>query len=68
MPRAIWNDTVIAESDETEIVDVPSHMTLLQMLREVLVLTGTKNGAATSTAISCVPSGSSASRGAASSV
>jgi carbon-monoxide dehydrogenase small subunit len=31
---------------ETELVDVPSHMTLMQMLRERLVLTGTKNGCA----------------------
>jgi carbon-monoxide dehydrogenase small subunit len=29
---------------ETDIVDVPSNMTLLQMLREKVVLTGTKNG------------------------
>jgi carbon-monoxide dehydrogenase small subunit len=29
---------------EVEIVDVPSHMTLLQLLREKLALTGTKNG------------------------
>jgi carbon-monoxide dehydrogenase small subunit len=29
---------------ETEQVDVPSQMTLLQMLREKLALTGTKNG------------------------
>jgi carbon-monoxide dehydrogenase small subunit len=31
-------------NNETEIVDVPANMTLLQMLREKLVLTGTKNG------------------------
>jgi carbon-monoxide dehydrogenase small subunit len=31
---------------ETELAEVPSHMTLLQMLREKLVLTGTKNGCA----------------------
>jgi carbon-monoxide dehydrogenase small subunit len=31
---------------ETELIDVPSNMTLLQMLREKLVLTGTKNGCA----------------------
>lgn len=28
----------------TEVLNVPSHMTLLQMLREELALTGTKNG------------------------
>ncbi len=31
---------------ESELVDVPSHMTLLQMLREKLRLTGVKNGCA----------------------
>ncbi|GAB4527910.1 MAG: (2Fe-2S)-binding protein [Anaerolineae bacterium] len=31
---------------EVELVDVPSNMTLLQMLRDKLVLTGTKNGCA----------------------
>jgi carbon-monoxide dehydrogenase small subunit len=31
---------------ETEIADVPSNMTLLQLLRDKLALTGTKNGCA----------------------
>ena len=31
---------------EAELVDVPSSMTLLQMLRDKLALTGTKNGCA----------------------
>jgi carbon-monoxide dehydrogenase small subunit len=34
----------VTVNNETEIVDVPSNMTLLQMLREKLVLTGAKNG------------------------
>ena len=33
-------------NNELELVDVPSHMTLLQMLRQKLALTGTKNGCA----------------------
>ena len=37
--------TVIVNG-EVELVEVPSHMTLLQMLREKLALTGTKNGCA----------------------
>ena len=36
----------LSVNGETEMVDVPSHMTLMQMLREKLVLTGTKNGCA----------------------
>jgi carbon-monoxide dehydrogenase small subunit len=37
---------MLTVNGETELVDVPSNMTLLQMLREKLVLTGTKNGCA----------------------
>jgi carbon-monoxide dehydrogenase small subunit len=36
----------VTVNGEIELVDVPSHMTLLQMLREKLALTGTKNGCA----------------------
>jgi carbon-monoxide dehydrogenase small subunit len=36
----------VTVNGEFELVDVPSHMTLLQMLREKLALTGTKNGCA----------------------
>ncbi len=41
-----FHKITLTVNGEAEIVDVPSHMTLLQMLREVLVLTGTKNGCA----------------------
>ena len=34
----------ITVNGETELVEVPSNMTLLRMLREKLALTGTKNG------------------------
>jgi carbon-monoxide dehydrogenase small subunit len=36
----------VTVNGEVELVDVPSHLTLLQMLREKLMLTGTKNGCA----------------------
>jgi carbon-monoxide dehydrogenase small subunit len=36
----------VTVNGSTEVVDVPSNMTLLTMLREKLVLTGTKNGCA----------------------
>lgn len=36
----------VTVNGEREALNVPSHMTLLQMLREVLALTGTKNGCA----------------------
>ena len=36
----------VTVNGEVELVEVPSHMTLLQMLREKLALTGTKNGCA----------------------
>lgn len=41
-----FHKITLTVNGEAEIVDVPSHMTLLQMLREVLVLTGPKNGCA----------------------
>ena len=41
-----FHKITVTVNGETEIVDVPSYMTLLQMLRESLVLTGTKNGCA----------------------
>jgi carbon-monoxide dehydrogenase small subunit len=37
---------VVTVNGESEKLSVPSHMTLLQMLRDVLALTGTKNGCA----------------------
>jgi aerobic carbon-monoxide dehydrogenase small subunit len=37
---------MLTVNGEIEQVDVPSHMTLLQLLREKLALTGTKNGCA----------------------
>jgi carbon-monoxide dehydrogenase small subunit len=37
---------MLTVNGSTEMVDVPSNMTLLQMLRDRLVLTGTKNGCA----------------------
>jgi carbon-monoxide dehydrogenase small subunit len=36
----------LSVNNEHEIIDVPSNMTLLRMLREKLALTGTKNGCA----------------------
>jgi carbon-monoxide dehydrogenase small subunit len=41
-----FHKITVTVNGETEIVQVPSHLTLLQMLREELVLTGTKNGCA----------------------
>jgi carbon-monoxide dehydrogenase small subunit len=41
-----FHKITLTVNGETELVDVPSNMTLLQMLREKLVLTGTKNGCA----------------------
>ncbi len=39
-----FHTITLTVNGEAEVVNVPSHMTLLQMLREQLVLTGTKNG------------------------
>ncbi len=39
-----FHHITITVNGEWEQVDVPAHMTLLRMLREVLALTGTKNG------------------------
>ncbi|HLE30347.1 MAG TPA: (2Fe-2S)-binding protein [Anaerolineales bacterium] len=41
-----YHKITITINGVTDRVDVPSHMTLLQMLREKLALTGTKNGCA----------------------
>ncbi len=41
-----FHTITVTVNGETEQVKVPSNMTLLQMLREKLVLTGTKNGCA----------------------
>ena len=43
-----FHKITLTVNGETDIVNVPSQMTLMQMLREKLVLTGTKNGCATS--------------------
>ncbi len=40
------HEITLTVNGSTERVDVPSNMTLLQMLRDRLVLTGTKNGCA----------------------
>ena len=39
-----YSRITLTVNDVLETVDVPQHMTLLQMLRETLSLTGTKNG------------------------
>jgi len=39
-----YSRITLTVNDVVETVDVPQHMTLLQMLREKLSLTGTKNG------------------------
>lgn len=39
-----FHKITVTINNETEVVEVPSNMTLLQMLREKLVLTGAKNG------------------------
>jgi carbon-monoxide dehydrogenase small subunit len=41
-----YHSIILTINGEQEAVSVPSQMTLLQMLREELVLTGTKNGCA----------------------
>jgi len=41
-----FHKITVTVNGSTEMVDVPSNMTLLQLLRERLVLTGTKNGCA----------------------
>ena len=43
----------ITVNGSAELVDVPGHMTLLQLLREKLALTGTKNGCASGECGAC---------------
>jgi carbon-monoxide dehydrogenase small subunit len=42
----VLHKIAVTVNGSTEMVEVPSNMTLLQLLRERLVLTGTKNGCA----------------------
>ena len=41
-----YHNITFTLNGEAEAVVVPSHMTMLQMLREEIVMTGTKNGCA----------------------
>ena len=41
-----YHNITFTLNGEAETVVVPSHMTLLQMLREEIAMTGTKNGCA----------------------
>lgn len=43
----------VTVNGELEVVDVPAHWTLLQMLREKMALTGTKNGCASGECGAC---------------
>jgi aerobic carbon-monoxide dehydrogenase small subunit len=48
-----YHRITVTVNGDVELVDIPAHMTLLQMLREKLGLTGTKNGCATGECGAC---------------
>jgi carbon-monoxide dehydrogenase small subunit len=49
----VFHKITVTVNNSTDVLDVPSNMTLLQMLRDRLALTGTKNGCTAGECGSC---------------